>query len=157
MKDLCFFDQDQVFSCRAAGILMEDHRILIQDNGDGKRFMFPGGHVRYQEESSRALVREFQEEGDIVVQIDRFLGWKEFFFEWNDLHIHQLCAFYLLKPQGGPICDHHSTEVIRDEVSQYRHDSKMTWIDKDLLLSHTVYPTNILMELNQSLGGSLLK
>ena len=156
MNDLCFFDGNQAFSCRVAGILVRGDQILMQCNGEGKKYMFPGGHVRYGENSAEALAREFREESHMKVQIERFLGWKEYFFEWDHLNIHQICAFYQISVQetmDDAVVTHN---WIHDEVSHYRHDSKLAWVNRKELFAQTVYPPQMLGSLHGDMNNGLL-
>ena len=60
---------------RAYGILMRAKRILIASEYVGKVFCwkFPGGRVEDGESAKEALVREFQEEATLEVQVERLL------------------------------------------------------------------------------------
>ena len=156
MEDLFFRCNDQVFSCRVAGLLIQQDYILMQDNGAKKHLMFPGGHIKYGEPSQSALLREFKEESNYPIIINSFLGWEEYNFQWGKLKTHQVCAFYSLLLDDSYSLNYSETNSISDKVGDYSYQSKLIWIKKEQLTSRTVYPIKILNSLNDKLNGILL-
>lgn len=157
MDDLFFRFNNQVFSCRVAGLLIQQEHILMQDNGDANLLMFPGGHIKYGEQSQCALLREFKEESDYPITINAFLGWDELIFHWKELEAHQICAFYLISLNDAHYSNYSVTKPVNDIVGDYPFKSELIWIKKHQLISRTIYPKDVINRLNDKLNGNLLK
>ncbi len=60
---------------RVAGILIEDDRILLIEHTKNNRkyWLVPGGGVDWGESAAEALIREFNEETSLDIEVEKFL------------------------------------------------------------------------------------
>lgn len=93
--------KDGIFNYRVAGILIRDNKILLHQMSNENIYSLPGGRVEINEDSKNALKREFYEEIDIKVEIDRLLWINESFFRQKNVRHHELCFYYLIHQIGG--------------------------------------------------------
>ena len=75
-KDWLFRGEDYTCDLRAAGVLIQGGKILLQRDKNGVEYAVPGGHVQVGEETQNALKREFCEEMGVKIAIKRLL-WTE--------------------------------------------------------------------------------
>ena len=153
MQDLFFKTNNKAFSCRVSGILIKDDHILMQFNGNHKKLMFLGGHLKHGETSKYALIRELNEECNFEICVEQFLGWQEFCFDWEEMKTHQVCAFYLLSAKNFE-----KDDLIKksfDTLNNVCFESNLIWIPKSELKHSTVYPVEVLENLNALLNGKL--
>ena len=101
MSDILFKTDDYVFSYRAAGICIQNNRILLQKPTNDNGFAFPGGHAAFGETNEETLIREFKEEigADISVGELKWVG--EIFFPWGEKPCHQICLYYTVVIEDG--------------------------------------------------------
>ena len=101
MSDILFKTDDYVFSYRAAGICIQNDRILLQKPTNDNGFAFPGGHAAFGETNEETLIREFKEEigADISVGELKWVG--EIFFPWGEKPCHQICLYYTVVIEDG--------------------------------------------------------
>jgi ADP-ribose pyrophosphatase YjhB (NUDIX family) len=88
----------KTFNLRVYGLLINNNRILVSDEcRNGFSFTkFPGGGIEFGEGIQDALIREFMEEMDISIQVEKLFYVNEFlqFSAFNENH--QLISFYYL-------------------------------------------------------------
>ena len=101
MSDILFKTDDYVYSYRAAGICIQNDRILLQKPTNDNGFAFPGGHAAFGETNEETLIREFKEEigADISVGELKWVG--EIFFPWGEKPCHQICLYYTVVIEDG--------------------------------------------------------
>lgn len=101
MSDILFKTDDYVFSYRAAGICIQNDRILLQKPTNDNGFAFPGGHAAFGETNEKTLIWEFKEEigADILVGELKWVG--EIFFPWGEKPCHQICLYYTVVIEDG--------------------------------------------------------
>ena len=80
------------------GVPRREHKIFVSelyDPSDDKQFYRPiGGGIEFGEYSTDALVREFQEELDIEVEVSDYLGTIENVFTFDDSPGHEVVLVY---------------------------------------------------------------
>lgn len=88
---------------RVVGILIEDEKILLLKHNSlgelGYLWSPPGGGVEFGETAEEALVREFKEETNLIVDIQEFL----FTNEMINGKLHAIELFFLVKRVSGEI------------------------------------------------------
>lgn len=84
MGDILFKSDDFVFSYRVAGILIKNNKILLQKPKNDDGYSIPGGHVSFGEISSETLIREFKEEINADIKIEKLIMVGENFFPWGN-------------------------------------------------------------------------
>lgn len=87
---------DGIFVCRAAAIILFNHKILLETSQGVDFWAPPGGTVAFNEASQETLIRELEEELDIAVGIERLLWVSEGFFSYKNKPTHALIWYYLV-------------------------------------------------------------
>jgi ADP-ribose pyrophosphatase YjhB (NUDIX family) len=93
-KDIIFKTEEYVFSYRVAGLLVHNGKVLLQRPQGDTAYAIPGGHVALGETNGETLVREFKEEINVDIKVDKLKWVGEIFFPWGDKPCHQICLFY---------------------------------------------------------------
>lgn len=88
---------------RVCGLLEEDGAILLlkhlQVGKKGYLWSPPGGGVEFGDDSQQSLIREFEEETGLTVEVEQFL----FTNEYIDHRFHAIELFYSVKKKGGTL------------------------------------------------------
>ena len=137
-QHILFKTEDHVFSYRVAGLLVREDKILLQRDV-WKNHAVPGGHVNFMETTEEALKREFLEEIDAVIGVDRLLAVQENFFMWGSKPCHQVHFYYQIHleeeniPLEGefPVCD---------QLGDLCVDLDFVWVPLEELKNISVYP-----------------
>lgn len=82
------------FNFRVAGILVHDGKVLLHRIVHEPFWALPGGRVAADEESSKGIQREFQEELGIDVAVEYLLATSENFFIHNEQKVHEIGFYY---------------------------------------------------------------
>ena len=77
--DIKLIIDDYKFKVRVSGILIVNNKLLTTKYGVDK-YCLPGGYVEIGETSSEAIKRELEEELQVEINVDKFLGIAENFF-----------------------------------------------------------------------------
>ena len=93
-KDIIFKTDEYVFSYRVAGLLLYNGKVLLQKPLNDTAYAIPGGHVSLGETNEETLVREFKEEINAEIKVDKLKLVGELFFFFFDKPCHQICLFY---------------------------------------------------------------
>lgn len=114
-RDWLFCGDDYRCDLRAAGVLIQGGKILLQRDKNGVEYAVPGGHVQVGETTENAVKREFREEMGIDIAADRLLWTEECFWQWDGRQMHSLCFYYLVSgkmPDGGNFVSHLDNERV---------------------------------------------
>ncbi len=123
-------------------------------------YSIPGGHVSYGETSSETLIREFKEEINADIKIEKLVMVGENFFPWGNRPCQQISLYYEVS-----LCDERqiplegSFEAI-DELGNERIDLDFLWIPLSEIQNLCVYPSNIkddLISLPENIKYSVYK
>jgi ADP-ribose pyrophosphatase YjhB (NUDIX family) len=139
--DILFKTDTHMFSYRVAGLLVRNGKILLQRDKWGDHAV-PGGHVNFMETTEETLKREFLEEIQAKIGVDRLLAVQENFFMWGSKPCHQIHFYYQIHleeeniPLEGefPVCD---------QLGDLRVDLDFVWVPLENLKSISVYPREI--------------
>jgi ADP-ribose pyrophosphatase YjhB (NUDIX family)/DNA-binding XRE family transcriptional regulator len=93
-KDIKLNIKNVNFSYRVGGFLIKDNKILLTKRNN--KYTIPGGHIRVNETSEEALIREFKEETNIDVEISNFVATLENFFNLKGNDHHEIVIYYKL-------------------------------------------------------------
>lgn len=77
---------------RVAGVLIEDGKILLIEHkkNDKKYWLIPGGGVDWGESTKEAIIREFKEETNLDIEVNRFLFLSETIAPDKEKHVINL-------------------------------------------------------------------
>lgn len=142
-KDILFKMNEFIFSYRVAGVLIRDNKILLQKPKNDDGYSIPGGHVNFGETTPEALIREFREEINADIKIEKLILVGENFFPWGNRSCQQISMYYTVT-----LCNEHQipldgTFVAKDDLGNKRIDLDFSWISLSEIHNITVYPTNI--------------
>lgn len=142
-RDILFKSEGNLFSYRVAGILIRNDTVLLQKPVNDDGYAMPGGHVSFGETSSETLMREFKEEIDADIKIERLILVGENFFPWGDRPCQQISLYYTVF-----LCDESQipldgTFPAIDECGGQKMELDFSWIPLSEIPDILVYPTNI--------------
>ncbi|MFW8054116.1 NUDIX domain-containing protein [Vagococcus fluvialis] len=107
MTDIRVTIDNYKFDVRACGILEDKGKILVSTEVDGTQTL-SGGAVKLGETSEEAVVREFLEETNLHVKVDKLVAVVENLFEFENAPYQQVIFVYALslneKKQQELIC-----------------------------------------------------
>lgn len=146
-RDILFKTEDFIFSYRVAGFLIRDGKILLQKPKDDNGYSIPGGHVAFGETSSETLIREFKEEINADVKIERLVMVGENFWPWGNKPCQQVSFYYEISLCNETQIPLEGTFPAYDEVGNERINLKFSWINLLDIRNILVYPTNIMEDL----------
>lgn len=86
---------------RVAGVMIKDGKILLQSDQYNDFWTLPGGSVKFSESAINALKREFQEELEANITVERLLFIIENAFEFEEQDYHGLELYFLITPLGS--------------------------------------------------------
>ena len=134
---LCLFKQDEfTFSYRAAGILIQNGKVLLQKPNNTDEYAFPGGLVIFGETTKEALIRRWREEMGLDIEVGELKWIEENIFVLDGKPSQQICLDYIVKTDGlfpnGTTARTYSKED-KNAVCFY-------WIPLDKVETLKVYP-----------------
>lgn len=142
-KDILFKTEEFVFSYRVGGVLIKNNKILLQKPKNDDGYSIPGGHVSYGETSAETLIREFKEEINADIKVERLVMVGENFFPWGNKPCQQISLYYEVS-----LCDEKQIPLegsfeASDELGNERIDLDFLWIPLSEIHNLCVYPLNI--------------
>ena len=140
-RDILFKTDENVFSYRVGGILVENGKILLQRDKRGDHAVI-GGHVSFMELAKDTLVREFMEELHVKIGVDDLLAVNENFFMWCDKPCHQVHFYYAIHLEDDDFFREGEVSGY-DELDNLRVDLDFVWVPLDELKKIRVYPPNL--------------
>lgn len=97
MQDIQFKTDEVVFNCRTVGVCIKENKIFLSKLKSDDYWTFIGGKVQFGESTESAIIREYREEIDAVLQVERLIAVIENFFELDKKSWHQYIFFYQLR------------------------------------------------------------
>lgn len=140
MSDILFKSEDYIFSYRVGGILIHNNKILLQKVKGDDGYAFIGGHVSFGETTDETLVREFKEEINANVKIERLVMVCENFFRWGKLPCQQINFYYLISLKDKTEIPLEGVFSAVDELGNERVDIDMCWVPVSDLADIKLYP-----------------
>lgn len=141
-KDILFKTDENIFSCRVAGILIREDRVLLQRSSDDTGYAFPGGHVSFGETNAESLVREFKEELSADINVDSLQWIAEIFFPWSNKLCHQICLFYRISLCNEAQIKLTGTFNAIDKLDRVDTGIEFSWIPLSEIRNIELYPSN---------------
>ncbi len=90
-----FKTPEGVFNHRVAAVVIDDGYLLLHKSEKDDFWSLPGGRLELLEDSKTALEREFLEEVNEALQVERMLWIVENFFDYEAKQFHELGMYYL--------------------------------------------------------------
>ena len=142
MKDIQTIYGNKV-RVRACGIAVHKNSLLlVRHEGLGERgqlWSFPGGGVEFGESLEEALVREFQEETGLEVEV----GSQKFVYEYIQPPLHAIEIYFEVRATGGKIRTGTDPEV--PEEAQHLQETKFVTFE-ELRVMNDEYKHHILRQ-----------
>ncbi|MHA1212553.1 MAG: NUDIX hydrolase [Candidatus Heimdallarchaeota archaeon] len=85
---------------RSGGLIVKDKKVLLHKSALDDFWTIPGGSIKLFETSEEAIKREYLEEIDIEITVERLLWIVENFFEYDEKNYHSLELYYLVSPMN---------------------------------------------------------
>jgi len=92
-----FKTPEGAFNHRVAAVIIDEGYLLLHKGEKDDFWSLPGGRLELLEDSATALAREFVEEVNEEIIVERMLWIVENFFEYEDKQFHELGMYYLAK------------------------------------------------------------
>ena len=142
MSDIIFKTNDYVFSYRVAGILKHNNKVLLQRPLNDSGYALPGGHVSLGETNAETLIREFKEEIDADIKIEKLSWVGEIFFPWGSSKkpCHQICLFYNVSLENNHNIPMDGSFYGIEQLEDKTFKLEFSWIDINDLHEIEVYP-----------------
>ena len=132
---------------RVCGFLVQKNKILLLNhiglNPENQFWSPPGGGIEFGETIEQCLIREFQEEVNLKIEVKDFL----FINEHIDNNLHAIELFYKVKSEGKPTLGY-DPEVVNSlsemkwmtqyEVNVIPKTTKHTILNKNPSLIHDI-------------------
>jgi len=96
-KDITFSRNGVRFGFRAAGVALNQGRVLMQRSELDPFWVLPGGRVEMQESAEDALRREMREELKLEIEVERLLWTLEIFFVYRSESNREIGLYFLMK------------------------------------------------------------
>ena len=133
------FDTDAAkINYRAAGIVIEDGKILAMKDEKSPYYYLPGGRVLMGETAENAVLREFREELCADARIERPLWLAQSFFteDVDGKRYHELCVYFLMDIGGTDILSRGERFTLYEGV----HTHVFEWLPVESLENEYFYP-----------------
>ena len=104
---------DVIHIHKAAGILIQDRKLLVERSKGKEFFIAPGGSIEPGETAVEALVRELKEEFKIVVKPEDLSVFGTFraFAAGQEHRVVEMQVFNVARWQGAPTADNEVEEI----------------------------------------------
>ncbi len=126
MRDIQFQDEHKKFNCRVNGICIKDNKIFLSKLKSDHYWTFVGGKVTFGESTDLAILREYEEEVGVLLQIDKMIALIENFFDLRGYSWHQYIFFYQLRDDNNALEFFEGEREIADNK-----DAVYRWFDLD--------------------------
>ncbi|GHU95963.1 DNA mismatch repair protein MutT [Clostridia bacterium] len=133
------------FNFRAAGLLIHDGKLLIHRGMTDDFYALPGGRVEMFEDTEATLLREFKEEIDADIEIERLLWVCEDFFEYEGGKVHEIGFYYLIKlkePMKVQLDGTFTARELNDSLLEFK------WVPLEEMEGVTLLPEFLKSRLN---------
>ncbi len=136
--DITFETGKEKFNYRVCAIIINDGKILAMKDYRTPYYYLPGGRVQMGETAEEAVLREVQEELNIMAKIKRALWLNQSFFneDVNHLDYHELCLYFLIDIEGTDLLDRGATFSVEEEEKTNHFE----WLEFERLQDEYFYP-----------------
>ena len=137
-------DNKKRFNFRIAGVTLYDNKVLLHRMMKDDFWALPGGRCEIFEDTKSALVREYKEEINVDVTIERALFFVENFFSFENEQFHEISVIYnVIFPK--------ETKILSEEEfigSEKGTDLIFRWFPLSQTKSIELYPSFLKEKLN---------
>ncbi len=125
------------FNYRAAGLLINDGKILAMMDDGIDHWYLPGGRVLLHETAENAVLREITEElGLSGMKIERPLWLNQAYFDCDGHKYHELCVYFLI--------DHSKTDLLargeKFRIVEGKRGHNFEWLEFSRLEKEIFFP-----------------
>lgn len=143
-QDILFVNEDFIFSYRVAGVLVRDGKILLQKPKEDN-YALIGGHIKCMETAADTLIREYQEEIKVDIEIERLMAMGEIFFPWGKRPCHQISLYYKIHLKDTASIPLEGIFGGYDDFGNPREDIDFCWVPlEELEKGIIVYPQELI-------------
>lgn len=135
MEDLQFNFGDNLFNCRVVGVCIKENKLFLSKLKYDKYWTFVGGKPQFGESTADAVIREYEEEVGVKLQLDRLAAVIENFFTLQGKNWHQYIFFYLLKDKENALEFFEGERAIADN-----RNGIYKWVDIADLKNESIKP-----------------
>ncbi|WP_421385298.1 NUDIX hydrolase [Bacillus salacetis] len=96
--DIVFKTEKAVFNYRVAGLWIENGHVLLHRSVNEENWSVPGGRAAINEDSKSSIKREFLEELNVEMKVDRLVWMAENFFNYRGQDFHEIGFYYIVQP-----------------------------------------------------------
>ncbi|MGL5415901.1 MAG: NUDIX hydrolase [Clostridium sp.] len=112
--DIQYKTDEGMFNCRVVGVCVKNNKILLSRAKTEDYWSFVGGKPKFGEATDKTIVREYEEEIGIKLDVERLVSVIENFFELDGHKWHQYIFFYLLKDSNNQLKEFEGEQKILD-------------------------------------------
>ncbi|MBQ8567199.1 MAG: NUDIX domain-containing protein [Clostridia bacterium] len=143
--DISFKSGNEKFNYRVCAIIISDGKILAMHDDRSPYYYLPGGRVMLGETAENAVIREVQEELNIVPKIIRPLWLNQSFFneDVDKLNYHELCIYFLMDIKDTDLLERGNTFISQERSRTHTFE----WLKFDRLKDEYFYPTFLKKEI----------
>ena len=149
-KDITVNVADGMFNYRVGAIIIDSGEILMVKNSGSSFYYTIGGRIQFGESAQDAILRESFEETGLYLEIDRLAYIHENFFTMDSdgEKYHEVCLFFLMKPNSG------LREMSHSSFKEDYGDVTYQWLPINNLDGIHMYPGFFKTELSKPSGGT---
>ena len=144
IMDILFKNDDFVFSYRVGGILIHNNKILLQKPHNDDGYSIVGGHISAMETTEETLIREFKEELNIDININKLCAVGEVFFPWGKRPCHQICLYYKVSLKDEKQIQTEGIIKGWDFIENKSLKMDFHWLPADKLNQYKIYPEELM-------------
>lgn len=134
--DICCKNDKFTFGVRSAGVIIRGNKMLLQHEKNGNEYAFPGGSLKFGETTEENLIREWKEETDADIKIQRLLWIEECFWKYKGKTNHGIVFYYLIDfCNATDIADNGKFMSQKDNC-----DIILEWVPLDNIKNIILYP-----------------
>lgn len=141
---------------KTLGILLFDKRILVEEfygkhsKGEGTYYRPIGGSIEYGEKSDDALIREYQEELEVEIKINQYIGCLENIFSIDEEIGHEIIQ---LDSVGFRDKDNYGREIFEVIEGDKKAVAKWLLMDDFIANRKVIYPNGLIERLVGGFSG----
>lgn len=141
-----FENPNHFYGIRAAGILIQHNRILMQREINGTEYAVPGGCIHAGESTQDALQRRWQEETGAGILCRPLAFIEECFWKWHGKAAHTITFYYRVHLKDGAVLPDRFANKANPEVL-------FEWLPTDTLEQYCIYPSFLPQQLKMPEEG----